>query len=533
MGFFGFNKFNKEKTWDDNAREAIVDIDDSYYGNEYIPQESTWDGEKTQGELGAPIEYDMSYSTLAARSWQLYAESEIAKILIETQVEWIIGSGLKLQAIPVRNIIGENDNWIDNFKQTIESRFRLHCKTFESTYSKNENVHMLARKAFKSSIVGGDCLVIIRVEKGIVNMQVVDGRHIMNPFDTEEHEKAKNRGNQIVHGVEINKRKEHVAFHIMEKDGKTKRVPARGSKTGRLQALMIYGDEYRVDEVRGMPIYSASMEKMKKIDRYVEAMVGGAEERAKIPYYFFKNHFSDDEPMLTAGIKQARNMGEPNEPSAVDYEEAARKVSMSTGKTVHDLPIGVDLKSLESTVELRLKEFTETNFIYICASVGLPYEVALMKYENSFSASRMASQSFMQIMMNKREIFNAKFYKPYYDVFMEIEILSSRVVADGYIKTLLNEDRLMKEAYHNAKFVGAGVPQADPSKEVKASILKIQNYLSTIDKETELLNGGDFDTNIEEYARETQKIEEKLDEKFVVAPNPENTNAEFNSEPKA
>lgn len=529
--FLGLFKSGKDiKSWAEQEASNL-ETKSAYYGHEYPVFEKGWDAEKTQGELGAPVDYDILHYTLSVRSWQIFLESDIAKLLINGYVNWVVGAGLTLQAEPKDDVIENNGFDKDKYVTIAEARFRLHAISRKSSYNARGNMHALAAKALKAAIVGGDVLVIFRYQDG-VNIELVDGRNVGNPFGTDYEYQAEERGNCIKHGVEINKKGEHVAYYVKDKQNEWKRVVAKGRKTGRIQACLIYGDEYRVDDVRGLPLYSASIEKLKKIDRYIEACVSGTEERSKVSYYTHHNHFSDGTDPLAQGAMSAYTDDDGKEVN-ISLDEMNRQITRTINKMAVNMPPGSELRVLDSTVELNAGKFTKDMVIYISASLGLPYEVAVMMYENSFSASRMASQSWQHIMDVKRDAFCFDFYKIAYDIQLEMDILNGKINAPGYLQAMLEKDYIQLEAYRAARFVGTGVPQADPSKEVKASVLKIQNYLSSIEKETEYLGSGDAKSNIEQLGKEFKKIMEVIPIEYQTQPNPEKDSSEFTEEPEA
>ncbi len=524
------------------------DIVDPNYKKEELPTDSphkmamnkiyyntliqNWDGEKNVGELGSPIHYIHNHESLSVRSWQTYAESDVAKILVTASVEWIIGKGLNLQSEPIKEIIESEGYTLDeNFTFNVENRFRLLTKTKRCSHNRRMTLGQLARQAYKHAIIGGDCVVIFRFD-GYPTVEIVDGRHVKNPGPPYE-QAAKNRGNKIKYGVEITPSGEHYAYYIQKCDREYEQVLCRGENTDRVTASMIYGDEYRVDSVRGIPIYSTSIEKMKKMDRYIEAMVGGAEERAKVPYFFFHNHFSEGENPMWDQMNQAYNAaqatgtGVGKEDLVQDLDQLGAYIALSSGKEPYNLPIGVDLKAIQSTQELNLPEFVDSLFIYTCASIGMPYEIALMKFVNSYSASRMASQSWQTIMENKREAFSSDFYQPYYELFMYTQILDNKINAEGYLAALREDDVILQGAYNNARFIGKNVPQADPSKEVKAEVLKLQHNLTNFDKSSEALGTGDFVANVKSMAKQYQMILDNIPEEFITKPNPETDTSEL------
>ena len=97
-------------TWQQSAAAAIKnkpEIEATYFGNAYPIYTKVFDGEKTQGELGAPVNYVPDYTALAFRSWQAYVTSDIAQIIVNSFLNWVIGSGLKLQSEPVKSVINK------------------------------------------------------------------------------------------------------------------------------------------------------------------------------------------------------------------------------------------------------------------------------------------------------------------------------------------------------------------------------------------------------------------------------------------
>ena len=229
-------------------------------------------------------------------------------------------------------------------------------------------------------------------------------------------------------------------------------------------------------------------------------------------YTFEHKEFSDGtNPDLSKEIEALTNSTQTT--TTNDLTKQTSLVKRTYEKEPINLPVGVTMKKVTGGMETNQEAFTTGNFIYICAAVEIPYEVALMKYVNSFSSSRMASQSWLQILKMKRTSFNDSFNKPFYNLFLDIQILLGKIPADGYLTALNKKDVILIEAYRNARFIGPGVPQADPSKEVKSEILKIDNKLTSREEAMEVLgNNNDFSTVIDKLAVEGEMIQEKIPE---------------------
>lgn len=519
LEYFGLTKEEEKENWSKKAQSiAVSDLspESSYYNTEYQVVEWIWDGEKTTGELGAPLSYLPDYNALSFRSWQAFTESDLAQILVKATVNWVIGAGLKLQSEPNESIISSEGFKFDKnlFVKQVEERFRMYAKTNDSSYNQMNNYNKIQRLAYFNAIVGGDVLCVMRIaENNLPTMQLIDGVFVQNPGQ-EEIRQSDDAGHKIVHGVELDEKGKHVAFYVAKKGGGYEKIKAFGETAGEM-AFLLYGTDYRIDSVRGMPLLSAVLEKMKKLDRYNEAVVAGAEERAKVPWYFQHDANSTGENPDMSKLTNMFNdptQAENSDPvNVVDMTRQMTAIRRTYEKEVYNLPVGASLKKLDSGMETDQEAFTTGNFIYICAALETPYEVALMKYVNSFSSSRMASQSYLQILQIKRTLFNDAFNNKFFNLFLDVQILDGKIKADGYFSARNKKDVILLQAYKNARFTGPGVPQADPSKEVTAVTSQIEANLLTREEGIERLgNKSDFITTIDKLSEENKLINEKI-----------------------
>lgn len=500
---------------------------DAFYNNPYRNYSPIYtlpfDGEKTPGEMGAAKNYTLWYDYLRVRSWQSFLESEITQTIISKYVLWVVGSGLKVQPEPVKTVLlQEGITLNDEFVKQVESRFNLWTFSRHSDSAKMNPVDYLAGEAYKNAVVGGDVLVVLRVENGYVNMQVIDGSHVVSPYlDQKYFNEAKARGNRIEYGIELSESNEHIAYYVYGADAKIYRVPRYGESSGRLMAFMIYGNKYRIDNVRGLPLIAAVLETLKKLDRYKEATVGSAEERQKIAYSIEHNADSTGENPLVSKLVQAKNLGmgeAPESKSQTEYEAAATKVAATTQKQAFNMPIGATMKILESKNELYFKDFYTTNIQLVCASVGIPYEVAIVVFNSNYSASRAAIKDWEHSMKTAREKFAYQFYQNFYNLWLEMEILNGKIQANGYSKAAIDNNIMAIEAYRNSRWLGVNVPNIDPVKEVMAERLKLGDDttpLTDYDQATEALGTGDFTQNMERV-KQQKKLVPEVEEKEPV-----------------
>lgn len=486
-----------------------------YFVNPIITQ--PFDGEKTPGEMGAPLDYHLQYQWLRVRSWQSFLESEVTQSIINKFGIWVVSRGLKLQAEPEIDLLkakGINLN-LEDFSKTIESYYKIHGKAINLVdYKKLDTQGAIEFEAQKNAIVGGDVLVILRVNNTSVNIQLIDGAHLSTPLDGKALDDATAAGNYIIHGVEVNKKGQHIAYHVRTKDNGHVRVLRVGKNSGTLMAFLVYGSKYRIDDTRGMPLITAVMETLRKLDRYKEATVGSAEERQKIAFAIEHNANSTGENPLLSKMQQARQLGlgeAPESKSTSDPEASATKIAATTKKQAFNMPIGSSLKLLESKNELYFKDFYDTNIAGVCAAVGIPFEVARSMYDSNYSASRAAIKDWEHMLKFHRGVFTEQFNQPFYNLFLDVQVLNGTISAPGYLKALADKDEIILTAYRSSRFIGATVPNIDPLKEVAAERKKLgddSTPLTTFEDAAERLGLGSWSQIIERVKSEMNKTKE-------------------------
>jgi capsid protein len=196
------------------------------------------------------------------------------------------------------------------------------------------------------------------------------------------------------------------------------------------------------------------------------------------------------------------------------------------------MPIGSELKPISNKNSLYFKDFFTINIDLVCATLQIPPNVAMSKYDSNFSASRAALKDWELVLNVKRNDFSFQYYQVIYDFWLEVQILESKIQAPGYLFARLQGNNMVLEAYRTARFVGAQVPHIDPEKEVRAERLKLGEAggaipLTTGEASTERLDGGDFEENMKQMGDElAQSISLK-----IVAPVKTAAPAPTNQEP--
>lgn len=499
-----------------------TNVASGYYSGDNIPIRTSYpvftksfDGEKTYGELGNPVNVIPNYKALRHRAYEAELESDIVKMVTGKFLKWTVGLGLNLQSEPNEPMLtaaGITDD-LRNFRTLTEARFTIFAESTHSDYQKMNNLHKVANDAFRASFIGGDCLVVLRYDDDdMLTVQAIDGQEVSSPvIGTDWYNQAESIGNEIIHGIEVDSKGTHIAYYVVKYDSglalEHERIQARGEESGKLYAWMIYGTKHRINHMRGIPIITPIIEKTKKLDRYTEASVSSAEERAKIVYAIEHDSTSTGENPLLETMK--KRFGNKDAVNSFDLgENVSNNISLSTNKMVFNMPTGSKLQALESNAEDNYDKFYNAVFEQVCAAIDIPPEVALQRYDSNYSASRAAINGWGYIISIYRNNFANDFYKKFYSFWLEAEILKGHISAPGYIRALQTNDIMTLEAYKSCKFTGVNMPHIDPLKEVNAvramlgdSSKNEQPFISH-EQAAELLNLGDWRENIKKYNQE-------------------------------
>lgn len=483
---------------------------DNDYGSNYGFLSYAFNGEKNLGEIGPVKKYVVDHVRLRMRSHQAMLDSEIAKLVINNYVTWTIGGGLKLQSEPAKNVLQLEGINIDfnKFSKDVEAYFNLTRKSKRTSYNGLLTLDKLGWEGFKDSKVGGDLVVILRYVESDVTMQLVDGQHLQTPsIGSKSFPIELKNGNKIIKGIEKDPSGKHVRYYLRNDKNEFDIVECVGKKTGLKMAWIVYGDKYRLDDDRGIPLITTVMEALKKTERYKEATIGSAEECAKIPFAVEHTLGSTGENPFLKTVMESNSYTDGTRPKQINYDEVAKRISKTTNKTVVNLPVNSKLSAFDHKGQLTFKDFYITLFEIICATLNIPPEVAMGKYGSNYSASRAAIKGWEHVLSVLRQAFGEDFYQPFYEFWLHIQILENRITAPGYLEAFYTGNNMVLDAYRCARFVGPPVQGIDPLKEVKAvreAMGSASNHIPLMNAEqgTEALGGGDFDSNVAQFIDE-------------------------------
>jgi capsid protein len=474
---------------------------------DYAPYEwSIFDGGKFAGGFGATQLQDVDYDTLRARSAQLFNENLYARGLIRRLVTNEINTGLTPEAAPDEQILGVEEDSLTDWSELRENRFGLWSKTPEGCdWYRMDTFGAIQRSARMEALIEGDVLVVLRQSQRtrLPTVQLVPGGAIRTPLGAE----AQNlrAGHTIRHGVERDRHRRHVAFWVRQTDGTFKRIPARGEKSGRKLAWLVYGTERRVDDVRGQPLLSIILQSLKEIDRYRDSAQRKAVVNSILAMFIRK---SLDKPgtLPMTGAAVRRDQVEVSDNTTGATPRRLNIAKYDPGVIVDELQAGEEpvLKGGDGT-DINFGAFEEAIIQAVAWANEVPPEILRLAFSNNYSASQAAINEFKIYLNLFWSRWGEQFCSPIYVDHLISEALLGKVDAPGLLEAWrdpMQHDILA--AWTCVDWYGSIKPSTDMLKQAKGSKMLVEEGWSTNAREARITTGTKFSKNIKRLRRENQ-----------------------------
>ena len=146
--------------------------------------------------------------------------------------------------------------------------------------------------------------------------------------------------------------------------------------------------------------------------------------------------------------------------------------------------------------------FVNTMATQIGASLEIPKDILMKSFNASYSASRGALLEAWKSFNMYRTWFINDFCNPVYELWMTEAVALGRIKAPGFF-----DDPAVKAAWLGNQWIGPSQGQLDPTKEIEAERMACENGFSTRADSARRLNGSDFDSNVDQLAREMKHME--------------------------
>jgi len=503
-----YDTFFESEPLDIESDYAVYSGIDSHYGYDLISQFFT--GDKFPDGFGATKEYFADYWTLRKRSVQLYTDNIYAKGLLNRLLTNEINTGLSLEAIPEGDVLNLDDDFLNDWSESTENKFRIWGSMKEiCDWNQLNTFGQLQALVRLTSLLSGDCVIVLRQSTltRLPIVEIIDGSNIQNPSDQNFIKKALARGNKIIHGVELDSNKRHIAYYILQANGSFKRVPVRGEKSKRLISFMVYGSRKRVDEIRGIPLLAAVLQSLKEIDRYKDSEQRAAVINSILPMFISKSKDKvGSRPMTGAGVRKKSTTKTNNDGT----EKRITQAGYVPGIILDELQVGEEPKSFDTKrPNINFGNFEHAILSGIAWCNEIPPEILMLHFSNNYSASRAAINEFKIYLDRIRSDFSIDFCKPVYNEWLINMVLTDRIEAAGFLQAWRDKNLfLVYGAWIQSDWAGAIKPSVDRDKEAKAYERMTKHAWITNDRSAKELTGTKFSQNVRRIKKEAQQLAE-------------------------
>ena len=438
-------------------------------------------------------------STLVARSRDLSRNHGIAAAGIQTHVDNIVGTGLRLAADPDYRSLGKTIEWQTEWSRTVEALWRSWADTAKFDVARQMTFADMSQMVVRSVLTGGDVFVLPLWQPDPQSLfsttfQIIEGDRVSNP-DNKENTK------NLRCGIEIDDYGKPLGYYFRKVNndmywnmpgwfftgGTWERVPATTS-WGRKRVLhMAYRE--RIDQTRGKPLLAPVIEQFKMFDHYQRSELSSAIVNALVAGII-------ETPMDQASISALMG-GDPN---AYLAQKNEWKTKLQAGAMIPLYPGDKLTPFAPSRPNSQYDDFTNTVLRHIAAGMHMPYELLCKDFsETNYSSARASLLEATRFFMGRREWLAKHWASHVYCLWLEEAVAKGLVDApDFYAKYPL---------YVRSEWIGPGRGWIDPTKEAQAAIIRMNSGISTLQQEC-AEQGLDWQDTLEQRAREFRRMEE-------------------------
>lgn len=458
--------------------------------------QNSWDGEKFFNGFGITKDYRVvDHWTLRRRSKQLFTENLYARGLIRRLITNEINHGLALEATPDTTVL-ERD--LSDWTELVERRFSIWGKLPELCDHRGlRTFGAIQRQARMMALISGDVLVILRQgQSGLPTVDLIDAERIMTPtFESKN----------ILHGVEVDSEGRHVAFHVQNEDGSFTRIPARGPKTKRRQAWLLYGTERLLDDTRGQSLLALVIQSLKEVDRYRDAEQRAAVINSMIALWVKKGEDRMGTlPLTGAAVRKDAYLTQNDSQGRKDVQFS----SNLPGMVMQELQTGEEPVSYDTRrPNVNFGAFEASIISAIAWANELPPEVLTLSFQNNYSASRGAVNEFKMYLEKARTQFGEEFCDFIYQDYLISDVLLGNIQSNGLLDSRFDPAAWnIFGAWVSADWSGAIKPNVDLLKEVRAYKELLDAGLITRERATRELTGMKYSKSVQQLIKENEQL---------------------------
>lgn len=474
--------------------------------------QSMFSGEKYPGGMSSQLDFFyVDYWTLRRRSYRLFTENRYAKGLISRLVTNVIHRGLTLEATPNGSILDQDDDFINDWTDDVEAKFDIWADIKELvSYKHNLTFGEVQEEVYRTALLSGDALVVLRQHPvtRLPQIEVIDGIHVRDPIDA----KTKNK---IKHGVEFDSKWRQVAYYVQDASDpngiKSIRIPARGPKSGRRIAWLVYGHRIKVDDIRGMPLLGIVMQALKELDRYSDAEQRAAVLNSILAMFVKKGQERMGSKPFSGGAAR-RDQVQVQDSTSSSTPRTWNINQYLPGMVIDELQYGEEPVSFNTQrPNANYRTFEEAVTASIAWALEMPPNIYRLAFSSNYSASGGEINEFKMFLDKERSRFASKFNKLVYKEWLVSMTLVGLIEAEGLLEAWRNPmEFLISGAWFQSEWSGAIKPSLRRNQDIKGYIAAISEGLATRDQATKEIFGRKYTTVVKRLKKENDSLVSSL-----------------------
>lgn len=497
------------------ARAAMVLASGGYKGaSKTRRQTSQW---STNGnDADSVIQRDRP--TLVERSHDSIRNFPLAVGAINTVCTNVIGTGLRMKAQIDRTVLNMSQKEADAWESHTEAEFNLFSESTECDAARTNNFYAQQELAYRASKEAGDVLTLTAMIKRAgspydLKLKMIESERLTNKDNAKDTATLVGGVHKGINGdpthYDILRQHPGNIYSVGRKEWDT--VKAFGDKTGRRNVIHLYR-MLRPSQTRGIPYLTPVIESIKQLADFTDNEVEAAVLSSAYTV-FHKSKYNDGASSL----------------DALDPDKAAGTSSVPTDqlKIGGGMIIGIGSEDEIDFFDPKrpntaFDPFVQAILRQVGVALEIPFEILIKHFTASYSAARGALLEAWKYFRKERAWFVSNYCKPVYEVWMDEAVAKGRIAAPGYF-----EDMAIRKAYLGTIWTGPPPGQIDPLKEGMSSKLLVENDFSTRTEETMKLNGGDYEKNVPQRAKEERMRREAgltVETELNIDPNFDNDN---------
>ena len=458
------------------------------------------------GGGSAEDDIDLHGNLLRRRARDLHAGGGLARSGQQTLVNNVVGWGIQPKPKIDAEILGLSEEECEAWERNTMREFKLWAESSMCDAERSKDFYTMQQLAYGSMLMSGDVFALFGMKPNPrtpyqTTIRLLEADRICTPesSDGESEIKELDDGGRIVDGVEIDREGMVVRYHIVNRHplaenytgtAEWNAIDAVGKDTGYPNILHVAVFE-RPEQRRGVPFVAADIETLKQLDRYMKS-----ELAAQVVASY-----------LTLFVESDDDDGQFSLPDAVQENEKVTndELQLELGPgAINQLPPGKKISAVNPIRSNTAFESVVTTYqTHVGASMGIPKEVLIKKYDSNYTAARSSLLDFWKNVKVYRSGFNRTFNQPIYEAWLSEAVAIGRIQAPGFF-----DDPIIHKAWCGCMWIGTSMGHVDPLKEVNAAAQRILLNISTEEQEASEYNGNDWTANVRQRKKELHAFEE-------------------------